>query len=88
MTLTYAVVTPVRDEKENLERLASSMLAQSVTPEQWIVVDNGSVDGTLELAGRLAAEYAWIEAMTAEQDDFAQAGPPSISATGNGARRS
>lgn len=87
MTLTYAVVTPVRDEKENLERLASSMVAQSVAPAQWIIVDNGSVDGTLDLAGRLAGEHAWIEAMTAEPDDVARPGAPIVRAFNAGVAR-
>ena len=45
--LQYAAVTPVRDEEDNLRRLAESMLDQTYKPVAWIVVDNGSTDGTV-----------------------------------------
>jgi glycosyltransferase involved in cell wall biosynthesis len=44
--LTYAAVTPARNEAENLERLAACMARQSLLPEQWLLVDNGSTDDT------------------------------------------
>lgn len=58
--LTYAAITPARDEEENLRRLAACMLAQRVQPCAWVIAENGSTDGTAELAKRLAAAHAWI----------------------------
>jgi poly-beta-1,6-N-acetyl-D-glucosamine synthase len=66
MGLTYAAVTPARDEAENLPRLAAALLAQSVVPVRWIVVENGSSDGTDELVRRLAAEHEWIQLLQTE----------------------
>jgi biofilm PGA synthesis N-glycosyltransferase PgaC len=63
--LRYAAVTPARDERENLERLAASMVAQEQPPAAWMVVDDGSVDGTTELLARLSAQHPWIHAVTA-----------------------
>ena len=57
---SYAVVTPARDEEENLARLATSLEAQEHRPACWIVVDNGSTDGTRALAERLAAAHDWV----------------------------
>lgn len=62
---TYAVVTPARDEIANLPRLAGSLVAQTVPPQAWIVVDNGSTDGTTELLARLARDHSWIRAVDA-----------------------
>jgi biofilm PGA synthesis N-glycosyltransferase PgaC len=59
----YALVTPARDERENLERLAGSILAQTVVPDAWVIVDDGSVDGTLELAEALAGAHPWIRSI-------------------------
>ena len=57
---TYALVTPARDEAENLRRLAESVLAQTVPPAAWIVVDDGSTDGTQAVVERLGREHDWI----------------------------
>lgn len=59
--LSYAAVTPARDEAGNLPRLASCLAAQTVVPSKWILVDNGSSDQTPELAADLAARYSWVE---------------------------
>ena len=81
MTLRiYAVVTPVRDELENLERLAECMRCQSILPTQWILVDNGSTDGTLALAERLASQHAWIDVTTSEASAIAEPGAPIVRA--------
>lgn len=45
---TITLVTPVRDEIENLPRLYSSIAAQTVPIERWIICQNGSVDGSIE----------------------------------------
>ena len=66
MSLTYAVVTPARDELENLARLAESMSSQTQLPTWWVIVDDGSEDGTVELGERLVAEHDWIILRTPE----------------------
>jgi glycosyltransferase involved in cell wall biosynthesis len=66
MGLTYAAVTPARDEAENLPRLAAALLAQTVRPVRWVVVENGSTDGTDELVRALAAEHDWIRLLQTE----------------------
>lgn len=58
--MRYAAVTPARDEAGRLEKLAASLLAQSVTPAAWIIVENGSVDATLNVASELAGRHGWI----------------------------
>jgi glycosyltransferase involved in cell wall biosynthesis len=58
--LDYAVVTPARDEAQNLPRLAACLIGQTVRPATWVVVDNGSTDETRAIAERLAEEHRWI----------------------------
>jgi poly-beta-1,6-N-acetyl-D-glucosamine synthase len=52
--LTYAVVTPARNETANLPRLASALAAQTVLPVAWVLVDNDSTDDTAAAARELA----------------------------------
>jgi hypothetical protein len=53
--MRYAVVTPARNEAANLARLARCLLGQTAAPALWVIVDNGSTDGTDRVAARLAA---------------------------------
>lgn len=76
----YAVVTPVRDEEENLARLASCLLAQTLLPARWIIVDNGSSDGTGGLAHRLAQAHAWVTTASARGEARAVPGAPIVRA--------
>lgn len=67
--LTYAIVTPARNELENLPRLAASVLAQTLLPTAWVIVDDHSDDGGLELARDLASEHPLIDAVAWDGPD-------------------
>lgn len=56
----YVVVTPVRDEEEYLPRTIESMVSQTVLPEEWIIVNDGSKDGTARIIDEAAQRYPWI----------------------------
>jgi biofilm PGA synthesis N-glycosyltransferase PgaC len=73
--LTYALVTPVRDEAQALPRLANSVFEQSVLPEKWIIVDTGSTDETPRLVRRLAEKAAWILPTSIDKLPLARGGP-------------
>jgi glycosyltransferase involved in cell wall biosynthesis len=64
--LSYAVVTPARDEAENVHRLAQSLAQQSARPTVWIVVDDGSRDETASVVREQASMHPWIVLVTAE----------------------
>jgi len=54
------VVSPVRDEAEYIQQTIDSMVAQTVRPAAWIVVDDGSTDDTPAIVERAADEHDWI----------------------------
>jgi biofilm PGA synthesis N-glycosyltransferase PgaC len=60
VTLTYGLVTPARDEAPNLRRLAACVEQQTVRPDEWVIVDDGSVDDTAAIAHDLAAKHTWV----------------------------
>jgi len=78
--MTYAVITPAKDEAENLRRLADSLAAQAVLPAVWLVVDSGSVDGTPQLVAELAAEHPWIRLLEIPRPVDAPRGAPIVRA--------
>jgi glycosyltransferase involved in cell wall biosynthesis len=80
MIRSYAVVTPARDEADNLPRLAASLAAQTVLPQAWTIVDNGSTDGTLELCEELAAKHPWVHVLSIPGTSAADRGGPVVRA--------
>src|SRR6516165_5539321 len=66
--LTYAIVTPARNERDNLERLAESVLAQDYAPASWVIVDDGSDDGMDQVANDLARRHDWILVVETGED--------------------
>jgi glycosyltransferase involved in cell wall biosynthesis len=55
------LVTPARDEAAHLETTIRAVAAQTRTPDLWLIVDDGSTDGTPELLARLAEEVPFLE---------------------------
>jgi len=47
--LKVSLITTVKNEADSMERLLESLLAQSRKPEEVIIVDGGSTDGTVEV---------------------------------------
>lgn len=60
---TYAVVTPARNERRNLAALQECLAAQTAQPKRWMIVDDGSTDGTLDVACKAAARHPWIHVL-------------------------
>ena len=60
-TLKYVLVTPARNEAQYIELTIKSMIAQTLLPLKWVIVSDGSTDGTDEIVGRYLATYPWIE---------------------------
>jgi glycosyltransferase involved in cell wall biosynthesis len=53
MKVRYGLVTPVKDESENLVSLFKSIEAQLIKPAIWLIVENGSSDNSFELINDL-----------------------------------
>lgn len=58
---SYVVVTPARNEARFIEGTMQSVAAQDLLPLKWVIVSDGSTDGTDEIVQRYAAQYPWIE---------------------------
>jgi glycosyltransferase involved in cell wall biosynthesis len=59
--LRYVLITPARDEAQFIELAIKSVAAQKMRPIKWVIVSDGSTDGTDEIVGKYSAQYPWIE---------------------------
>lgn len=59
-TRRHLVISAVRNEAQYLQCTIDSMVAQTVRPATWLIVDDGSSDGTPEIAERAAVQHDWI----------------------------
>jgi glycosyltransferase involved in cell wall biosynthesis len=65
--MKYVLITPARNEGLFIEKTLSSMVAQTVLPERWVIVDDGSTDNTAEIVVQFAEQTPWIELLRREQ---------------------
>jgi glycosyltransferase involved in cell wall biosynthesis len=59
--LKYVLITPARDEAAFIRLTLEAMVAQTVRPLKWVIVSDGSTDGTDEIVKEFTARERWIE---------------------------
>src|SRR5437868_6840475 len=59
--MKYVLITPAHNEAAFIEKTLVSMVAQTLLPERWVIVDDGSKDETSEIVGRYMENHPWIE---------------------------
>lgn len=59
--LSYVLITPARNEEAFIEKTIRSMIQQTVLPMKWVIVNDGSTDGTGDVVKRYLPEHSWIE---------------------------
>lgn len=60
-SMSYVLITPARNEASFIEQTIRSVVAQSVRPLKWVIVNDGSTDGTDEIIAKFASHHEWIE---------------------------
>ena len=59
--LTYVLITPARNEAAYIEKTLISVCRQTVLPLKWVIVSDGSTDGTDTLIEKYARAHNWID---------------------------
>jgi biofilm PGA synthesis N-glycosyltransferase PgaC len=85
-SIKYVVITPVRDEEVHIQSTIQSMINQRVLPEEWVIVDDGSKDGTGRIIDDYASRYPWIKAVHRPDRGFRKAGGGVVDAFNDGYR--
>jgi len=74
MNRSYVIITPVRDEERYIEATLRSVCDQTITPVEWVIVNDGSSDRTGDIIDRYAEKYPWIHAVHRVNRGFRKSG--------------
>jgi biofilm PGA synthesis N-glycosyltransferase PgaC len=59
--MKYVLITPAHNEEAFIENTLTSMVAQTVLPQRWLIVDDGSTDRTAEIVRHYVRRYPWMQ---------------------------
>jgi len=59
--MKIAIISPVRNESQYIEKTLLAVTGQTVTPSEWIIVDDDSTDETASIVARYAADFPWLK---------------------------
>ena len=76
----YVLISPCRDEADYMRQTLDSIVAQSVRPAKWVIVDDGSTDKTPHILEEYASQHEWIEIVTRSDRGKRAVGPGVIDA--------
>ncbi|MEM1361679.1 MAG: glycosyltransferase [Pseudomonadota bacterium] len=77
---SYVLISPCRNEAEYMRRTLDSVVAQSVPPALWVVVDDGSTDDTSQILAEYCAAHSWIRVVAKPDRGHRAVGPGVIEA--------
>lgn len=77
---SYVLISPCRNEADYMRRTLDSVVAQTVTPALWVIVDDGSTDATPQILADYAAAHDWIRVVQKPDRGHRAVGPGVIEA--------
>ena len=60
MKPSYVLVTPVKDEASFIGATIRAVASQTIRPIEWVIVSDGSTDGTESIVADAARSHPWI----------------------------
>jgi poly-beta-1,6-N-acetyl-D-glucosamine synthase len=76
----YVLISPCRNEAGHMRRTLDSIVAQSLRPALWVVVDDGSTDETPAILAEYATRHDWIRVVQKPDRGHRAVGPGVIEA--------
>lgn len=58
--MKYVIITPAKDEEKYIENTLRSVINQTLTPKEWIIVNDGSIDNTRKIVEKYSEKYSWL----------------------------
>ena len=76
----YVIISPCRNEADFMRNTLDSVVKQSVLPELWVIVDDGSTDDTANILAEYAHKHSFIRIVSRENRGHRSVGPGVIEA--------
>src|SRR5450759_2128245 len=57
---SYVLVTAARNEAEHIEKTLTAVVSQTIRPQRWIIVSDGSTDDTDAIVKHYSQLHPWI----------------------------
>ncbi len=80
MTRRCVVISPCRNEAAFMRQTLDSVIAQTLRPARWVIVDDGSTDETPAILAAYAKQHPWITVVTRSDRGRRSVGPGVIDA--------
>jgi glycosyltransferase involved in cell wall biosynthesis len=77
---SYLLISPCRNEQDYMRQTLDSVIAQTVRPAKWVIVDDGSTDSTPSILAAYAAAHDWIQVVTRSDRGHRAVGPGVVDA--------
>lgn len=78
--MSYLLISPCRNEAAYMRRTLDTVIAQTLRPALWVIVDDGSTDDTPAILAEYAARHHWIRIVTRADRGRRAVGPGVIEA--------
>ena len=62
----YLIISPCRNEEKFMRETLDTVCQQSILPDKWVIVDDGSTDATPEILKEYAEKYNFISIVSRE----------------------
>jgi glycosyltransferase involved in cell wall biosynthesis len=59
--LSYVLITPARNEEAHIEKTIQAVISQTILPEKWVIVSDGSTDRTDDIVKKYLSSHRWFE---------------------------
>jgi glycosyltransferase involved in cell wall biosynthesis len=74
------IISPCRNEEKYMRETLDTVLAQTLLPTRWVVVDDGSTDSSAEILTEYSTRAPWIEVFSRADRGGRSVGPGVIEA--------